>query len=240
MRMYVFAKRNFKEIIRDPLTLFFGICFPLILLLLLHAIQVNIPVSMFEINALAPGIAVFGQSFLALFSGMLIAKDRTSSFLHRLFISPMRRWEFIAGYTLPLLPMAIIQALICLLAGAAMGMNLKYLPAALIALLPSAILFISLGLLSGSLLNDKQVGGFCGALLTNLSAWFSGIWFDVSLGGDIFAGIANILPFSHAVKAAQSAVTGNYAAVPGQLSIVCVYALGLFLLAAGAFKRRSV
>ena len=35
MRLKAFALRVFKEIIRDPLTLIFGIGFPLVLLLLL-------------------------------------------------------------------------------------------------------------------------------------------------------------------------------------------------------------
>ena len=64
MRTMTFAKRCGKEILRDPLNLFFGLGFPLVVLLLLSAIQANIPVSMFEIQHLAPGIAVFGLAFL--------------------------------------------------------------------------------------------------------------------------------------------------------------------------------
>ena len=81
MKMLSFAKRNLKEIIRDPLTIIFGLGFPLILILLLSAIQANIPVPLFEIQHLAPGITVFGLSFMSLFSATLIAKDRSSSLL---------------------------------------------------------------------------------------------------------------------------------------------------------------
>lgn len=239
MRTHVFAERNLKEICRDPLTPFFGLAFPLILLLLLSAIQANIPVSMFEINALAPGIAVFGQSFLALFAGMLIAKDRASALTQRLFASPMQKWEFLSGYALPMIPIAILQALICLLAGWAIGMDIRHLPLTLIVLMPSAMVFISLGLLTGSIFNDKQVGGMCGALLTNLTAWLSGIWFDVSLVGGFFAKLADILPFSHAVKAAQGAIADDSASLGVHLSVVCVYAILLFLLAVWAFRRKN-
>jgi ABC-2 type transport system permease protein len=89
MRYIPFASRNIKEIARDPINLFFGLGFPLVLLFLLTAIQSNIPVDLFEIQNLAPGIAVFGLSFIALFSGTLISKYRSTSFLTRLFASPM-------------------------------------------------------------------------------------------------------------------------------------------------------
>ncbi len=54
MRMLTFAKRNTKELLRDPLNLVFLFGFPVVLLLLLSAIQANIPVEMFVIEHLAP------------------------------------------------------------------------------------------------------------------------------------------------------------------------------------------
>ena len=102
MRMLTFAGRNTKEILRDPLTLFFGLGFPLVLLLLLSAIQANIPVSMFEIQHLAPGITVFGLAFMTLFSATIISRDRSSSLLQRLYTTPLTPADFILGYTLPI------------------------------------------------------------------------------------------------------------------------------------------
>ena len=85
MKMLSFASRNSKEILRDRLNLAFGIGFPIVLLLLLSLIQSNIPVELFAIEKLSPGVAVFGLSFISLFSGMVIARDRTRSFMLRLF-----------------------------------------------------------------------------------------------------------------------------------------------------------
>ena len=104
MRMMTFAKRCTKEILRDPINLGFGLGFPLVLLLLLSAIQANIPVNLFEINTLTPGITVFGLSFMTLFSATLIAKDRESALLQRLYTTPLTGFDFIIGYMLPLLP----------------------------------------------------------------------------------------------------------------------------------------
>ena len=160
MRMMTFAKRCAKEILRDPLNLFFGLGFPLILLLLLSAIQANIPVDMFEIKKLTAGVTVFGLSFTTLFSATLIAKDRESAFLQRLYTTPLKAVDFILGYILPILPIALTQSLICYLVaiplGLDFGINTIY---AIIGNIPIAIFHISLGLLCGSLLGVKQVGG---------------------------------------------------------------------------------
>lgn len=223
--MIAFAKRCAKEILRDPLTVFFGIGFPLVLLLLLSAIQANVPVSLFEIEKLAPGIAVFGLSFITLFSATLVAKDRESSFLQRLYTAPLKPSDFILGYMLPLLPIALFQSIVCFSAAAVLGLPLTFnIFYALLLMIPIAFFYISLGLLCGSVLNAKQVGGICGALLTNLSAWLSGIWFDLELVGGFFKKIADFLPFIHAVEIEKTAIGGNFSGILNHLAIVSVYA----------------
>ena len=239
MRFLVFASRNRKELLRDPLNLAFGIGFPLVLLLLLSAIQANIPVSLFKIEKLAPGIAVFGLSFISLFSGTLIAKDRTTSFLMRLFASPLSASDFILGYALPLLPMAIMQGAICFIVSYFLGLSLNVnVLVALIVLVPTAVLFIAIGLLAGSIFNDKQVGAICGALLTNVSAWLSGTWFDLSLVGGAFKTIAYLLPFAHAVDATRAAIAGDYALIFPHLWWVIGYAVVVMIIAIVIFNRK--
>ncbi len=213
MRMLTFAKRNTKEILRDPLNLGFGLGFPLVLIFMLSAIQANIPVSLFEIQHLTPGVTVFGLSFMTLFSATLIAKDRGSSLLQRLYTTPLTPIDFILGYTLPIIPIAVAQSIACYIAAIILGLKITVnILWAVIFIIPVSILFIALGLLFGSILTDKQVGGICGALLTNLSAWLSGIWFDLELMGGAFKRIAYSLPFVHAVEMERELVSGN---IPG-------------------------
>jgi ABC-2 type transport system permease protein len=211
MRMMTFAKRCSKEILRDPINLGFGLGCPLVLLVLLSAMQANIPVSLFEIDTLTPGITVFGLSFMTLFSATLIAKDRESALLQRLYTTPLTGFDFIMGYMLPLLPIAIGQVLICYLFAIPLGLtvsaNIVY---AVIGIIPMAVFNISLGLLCGSVFGVKQVGGICGALLTNLSAWLSGVWFDLELVGGAFEKIANALPFMHAAELEKALFSGNF------------------------------
>ena len=239
MRFLVFASRNRKEILRDPLNLAFGISFPLVLLFLLSAIQANIPVNLFEIEKLAPGIAVFGLSFISLFSGTLIATDRSTSFLMRLFASPLSASDFILGYALPLLPMAILQSATCFIASFFLGLSLNVnVLLALIVLIPTAGLFIGIGLLAGSIFTDKQVGGICGALLTNLSAWLSGTWFDLNLVGGTFKTIAYALPFVHAVDATKAAIAGDYTSIFPHLWWVLGYAVVIMVIAVVIFRNK--
>ncbi len=239
MKTLAFALRNSKEILRDRLSLAFGIGFPVVLLLLLSAIQSNIPVKLFAIDRLAPGIAVFGLSFISLFSGMLIAKDRTSSFMLRLFTSPLTSSNFIFGYTLPLLPMAVVQVAMCFIVAFFLGLTVSInVLLTIIVLIPVAILFIAIGLLSGSLFNEKQVSGVCGALLTNLSAWLSGTWFDLDLVGGTFKTVADALPFVHAVNAGRAALSGNYSAIFPDLWWVIGYTVAVMAIAILVFTRK--
>ena len=236
MRMITFAKRCAKEILRDPINLAFGLGFPLVLLWLLSAIQANIPVELFEIHMLTPGIAVFGLSFMTLFSATLVAKDRESAFLQRLYTTPLTGFDFIMGYMLPLLPIAIGQSAICYLLAIPLGFrwdwNVIY---AIIGMIPIAIFYIALGLLCGSLLGVKQVGGICGALLTNLSAWLSGVWFDLNLVGGAFQKVASVLPFLHAAEWEKALCNGNFEVAATHILPIILYGVGIMIAAVVCF-----
>lgn len=239
MRLLTFANRNTKEILRDPLTLFFGLGFPLALMLLLSVIQANIPVKLFEIQHLTPGITVFGLAFMTLFSATIIAKDRGSSLLQRLYTTPLTPLDFILGYTLPMIPLSVAQCVICYIAAIVLGLditiNILY---AVVCIISVSILYIALGLLCGSILTDKQVGGICGALLTNFSAWLSGVWFDLDLVGGAFKNIAYALPFVHAVDMERAILAGDFLGIFPHLWWVLGYAAVLLVLAVLMFLRQ--
>ena len=239
MRMLAFAKRNAKESARDPLNLAFGLGFPLVLIFLLSAIQANIPVALFEIQRLAPGITIFGLSFMSLFSATIISKDRSSSLLQRLYTTPLTPVDFILGYSLPMIPFALAQSMICYLAAIVLGLQVTVnILTAIVFIVPVSVFYIALGLLCGSVLTDKQVGGICGALLTNLSAWMSGVWFDLELVGGVFRKIAYALPFVHAVELERAVIRGSYADIFPHLWWVLGYATVALLAAVLFFLRQ--
>jgi ABC-2 type transport system permease protein len=176
---------------------------------------------------------------MTLFSATIIAKDRNSSLLQRLYTTPLTPTDFILGYTLPIIPISVAQCIICYIAGVVLGLkitvNILY---AVIFIIPVSILYIALGLLCGSLLNDKQVGGICGALLTNLSAWLSGVWFDLDLVGGAFKKISYALPFVHAVDMQRAVLAGNFSGIFPHLWWVLGYAAALLILAVIFFLRQ--
>ena len=224
MKMMCFAKRCTKEIVRDPLNIAFGLGFEVVLLLLLSIIQSNIPVSLFEIDKLAPGIAVFGLSFNTLFSATLISKDRGSAFLSRLFTTPMSAADYIIGYCLPIIPL-----------GLNVTVNIVF---SLLMMIPVSVVFIAFGLLCGSIFTEKQVGGICGALFTNVCAWLSGIWFDLNLVGGAFKKIAYMLPFVHAVDMQKAIIAGDFGAIFPHIYWVLGYAILILIIAVLVFTKK--
>jgi len=239
MKMWTFARRCAKEILRDPMNLAFGLGFPVVLLLLLSAIQANVPVDLFRITELAPGISVFGLAFMSLFSATLIARDRESALLQRLYTTPLQPADFILGYLLPMVPMALAQTAVCYLVAIPLGLSAAaQIPLDILVYLPVSVFNIALGLLCGSILNVKQVGGICGALLTNLSAWLSGVWFDLDLVGGVFRDVAEVLPFVHAVELARCAIRGDHSNLTEHLGIVVLYAVLASVGAVALFLRQ--
>lgn len=243
MRTRIFAIRNAKEILRDPINLFFGLAFPLVLLSLFSIINSAIPPEannpMFEPEQMAPGVAMFGTVFMALFSGMLLSKDRTTSFLMRLFTSPMRSVDFILGYTLPMVVFAAAQSVLTFFVASFLGLPFTANTLlAVVVIMPITILFVGIGLLCGSLMNDKAVGAICGALLTNFAGWLSGVWIPIDLIGGAFKTASQVMPFYHAAETARMAIKGNYSGIFQHLAIVLAYTLVIYVFAVVVFNHK--
>jgi ABC-2 type transporter len=176
---------------------------------------------------------------MALFAGMLLSKDRTSSFLMRLFTSPMTAADFILGYTLPMLVMTIVQAAITLLAAGAFGLDIHInILFAISMTAVTSLFFVGTGLLFGSLLNEKAVGGVCGALLTNIAGWLSGVFIPIDLIGGAFKTITHILPFYHSTEAIKISLGGNFSRMLPHLIVVIGYTIVIFTLAIITFNRK--
>lgn len=243
MKIIVFAKRNLKEILREPQNLIFGLGFPLVLMFLLSIINNSIPVeannTMFEINNLAPGLAMFGTAFMALFTGMIVAKDRSSSFLMRLFTSPMIPKDFLLGYTLPLILMTFVQSSITLSIAMLLGIRFSFgVILAIIVTVITSSFFIGLGLLCGTLFSDKTVGGLCGALLTNLAGWLSGVFIPLNLIGGTFKTVCEVLPFYQSVEAIKSALSEDYTMMAVHLGITLLYSFLVFFIGIWVFRKK--
>lgn len=218
-RAAAFSRRNGKEILRDPLSYAFCLGFPLVMLVVMTLIDRSIPseagMTLFRIDRLSGGIAVFGQTFFMLFLALTVSKDRGSSFLVRLYATPMTAGDFTAGYLVPVLILALAQGIVVCAASLVVSLaggvklDLMGLAAMLGSLLPSAVLFAALGLLFGTLFSEKAGPGLCSVVIS-LGSFFGGIWFDAESAGGVLLRICRSLPFYYCVSAARSAAVLDF------------------------------
>ncbi|MBO5526047.1 MAG: ABC transporter permease [Clostridia bacterium] len=247
MKFYTFFRRNLKEIVRDPLSLIFCIGFPAILLIVFRIIfssmgeKVYEATPQFRIDQLVPNMCLFGFTFLSLFVGMLLAKDRTTSFLARLRSTSLRPADFMLGYAVPMLPIALFQEIILLFIGLLFGLNLTAnVFFMLLALLPCSVLFIACGVLIGLVLSDKSVGGVA-SILVNVAVFLSGMFFPVSAMSGGFVTFMKVLPYIHISQIAKTVLTGSGViefSVWGSVGILAIYTLALTALSVVVFAKK--
>ena len=238
MRFLPLGGRNFKEVVRDPISVLLGLAMPLFFLVLFTLLGKRVPVPMFQIANFAPGMIIFGFFFLTMFSALLLAQDKTSSFLMRLFASPLTATDFILSYTVPLLPLALVQAASCLTVAVVLGLPASpNLALVVLVLVPQALVAVFAGLLFGALFTEKQVQGV-GNVYIILGSLLSGAWMDPNVIGGLWKDLAYALPFAHSIDAAHAALAGDVSAILPHLLWPIGYAVVLFVAAAFAFKRR--
>lgn|SRR5574344_93181 len=236
MRTINFAKRNIKELLRDPVNLVFCLGLPLFLLVIFQ--QFKIPSVIYSLTYFTPGIVIFSFSFLTLFTAQLVSRDRSTSLLSRLFASPMKAIEYILGYTISLFPIALLQILIFFFTAYLMGLDftINTLYTMLVSL-PMSILFIELGILMGVISSDKTSPAL-GSLVVQLVAFTSGMWFSVDMVGKVFGVICNILPFSHSLNITQVLLMNNGKSIINDIIIVALYTLFTFIISIILFKNK--
>lgn len=239
MRTLNFAKRNFKEIIRDPLSIIFSVLLPLFLLFIFK--QINIPNESYELHNFTPGIVVFGFSFITLFTAMLVSKDRTSSLLIRLGISPMKPIEYILGYMLSIIPLILIQNVLFFILAIALGLSfsINIIWAILISIVV-AILFIAIGIILGSLFSEKASSGIS-SIVVQLVCFTSGIYFPRELLGDVFSRICEYLPFESCVTIIKGVMNANLESITIRNIIVfSIYTILALIISILIFKEKMI
>ena len=237
MRMLNFAKRNFKELIRDPLSLVFEIILPIFLLFIFQ--QINIPGDPYKLENFTPGIIIFGFSFITLFTATLVSKDRSSSLLIRLGTSPMKSSDYILGYIISLIPIIVIQDIlffvVAILLGMSFSINMIY---TIFISLVVSVLFISLGILIGSLVSEKATGGI-GSVVVQLVCFTSGMYFSNDLIGDSFEKVCELLPFESCLNIIKGVLNNDLDSILTRNIIVfLIYAIGILFVAIIAFKKK--
>ncbi len=238
MKSIYFAQRNLKEILRDPLSLVLGVLLPVFFIFLFSTIAKNVPIDVFKPVNIVPGITIFGLTFTTMFLGLLIARDKSSSFLTRLFISPLKPRDFIIGYSIPLLPFSLIIGIVCLIIGIVVGvptsMTLVY---TLVSFIPYILFSVFIGIFLGVVCNETQVMAI-GNIYIIASALLGGAWMDLNILGENIKNVTEVLPFSHAIEASRIVLAGGQDNIWIHLLVVGIYAVLFFFLAVYFFSRK--
>lgn len=241
MRSLTFTKRNFLELIRDPLSTIFFVVFPGVLFVVLSLImnslgeEVLATVPQFEITHLTMSMIVFSFSFITIFVGNIIANDRNTYFLMRLKTTPMQAKDFIVGYTFAVFPISLMQEIIIILIGLCLGLNLTWevLLGALI-LLPSSLLFIGFGIIFGILVNIKAVGGLS-SIIPTATSLLGGMFFPLENMQGTFKNICYFFPFANAIKVGNMIANKNFDFLNPLINYL-LYTIALYLIAIIIFE----
>ena len=243
MRFAELAVRNFKEMWRDPISMGLEIGIPAGFLVIFWALGRSMrDESFFTATLLVPGIAVFGFTFLVMFSAVVLAHDRESALLSRLLTAPLKPRDFILSYSLPYIPVVILQIALCFGIGALLGLEiLGHAGLAFLVLLVMGIGCVELGMILGLLFTANQVSGVGSAIIT-LVALLGGIWIDLRTIGGVFYSIGNALPFAHAINGARAVMAygAGFSGIATDFYWVLGYTLVFFALGTFLFRRRMV
>lgn len=237
-RIINFSNRNIKEILRDPLSIIFASILPLFLLFIFN--QFNIPNDAYKLENFTPGIILFSFSFITMFTASLISKDRTTSLLIRLGISPMKQYEYILGYILSLIPLIILQDILTVIVALILG--LKYSSGITLMILISlviSILFISLGILIGSIASDKSSTGIS-SIIVQFVCFTSGMYFDINMVGKTFKIICNILPFNSSLNILKNFMNNTISLITvHDIIIFSIYTIIIIILSCILFNKKT-
>ena len=238
MRILTFANRNFKEIIRDTLSIIFAIILPLFLLYIFK--QFKIPNEVYNIENFTPGIIIFSLSFITMFTSLLVAKDRSTSLTTRLGVSPMKSIDYILGYSISVLPIVLIQNILFFITAILLGLNFSInIIYTILVSIPISLLFISLGILIGTITTEKSSSGVS-SIVVQLVAFTSGMYFSTDMVGNTFSTICKILPFQSTLNITKGILNNNNTNILSNIIIVLIYTISVIILAIILFKKKMI
>lgn len=190
-------------------------------------------------NILGPGMTVFGLMILIPTAAASIARDKELEVMPRLLTTPLRPWQFIAGYSLPYIPMLIIQ--IALYLGIAYALGLRILGNFGLVLMVLFVLGLSclgIGMIVGSFIK-RPVQAQVSWIIIVPMAMLSGAWFSTEGMHSVMRGIAKAFPPTYAISAAQDVISRGlgFGAIATDFYILLGFAIGLFAIGAILFRR---
>ena len=246
---YLLARRSVVRTVRQPANVVFPLFFPLLLLAVnsggLRAATnlPGFPTDSFVAFALAIPF-IQGALFATMNAGTDLARDVQTGFLNRLSLTPMRGIVVLLGQLGGVVTMGVVQAVIYLAVGLAVGVRLASGPAGVLVLMAFAVL-VSLGF--GALGAFAALRTDSGEAVQSLFPVFFVFLFISSMNLprdliaiDWFRIAATANPVSYLIECVRSLIIGGWDAQALALGfgIGAVIAVGALVLASWALRVR--
>ncbi len=241
MKSYLkLGQANGKLLLREPMTLFFTIAFPILFLMFMGTVFASAAgggqgEAADAAARYAYGISQYVPALMGLLLGTLAlntipvatANDRERGILRRFKATPMPSWLWIAAQISAYFVIGLISAILLIVAGrAAFGIQLPGNWGLVFAgFTLSAISFMAFGYLVASLTPNARAASICGQLLYMPMMFVSGAVMPLSILPDGIRAVSQWLPMTHIVILMQSLWFGRGWPLPS----VCVL-LGILVI----------
>jgi ABC-2 type transport system permease protein len=242
-----FTIRHLRELARQPWWIAISLAQPLVYLLLFSAAFRSVAdIPGFEsgsyVDFFAPGVVVVTALFSGGWAGMGIINDLDRGILDRFLVSPVSRGALIAGRLVQQTIVTVIQSLIVVGLGIAIGASFPGGPGGVALLIVAAVLLgtafgaLSIGL-ALLLRREESVIGAVQMLLLPLT-FLSTVWMQRELLPGWIADIARFNPLDWATTAGREAVSADVAwgSVLSRGGYLLVFTLACAWLATRAFR----
>ena len=175
-----------------------------------------------------------------MFTSSLVANDRSTSLSTRLGVSPMKSIDYILGYSISVLPIVLIQNILFFMTAMLLGLNFSInIIYTILVSMPISLLFISLGILIGTITTEKSSSGVS-SIVVQLVAFTSGMYFSTAVVGNTFSTICKILPFQSTLNITKSVLNNSYNNILTSTLIVVIYTIITIVLEIFLFKKKMI
>jgi ABC-2 type transport system permease protein len=223
-------KTEAKLLLREPILLFWGVAFPLVLLTVMGLAGRKPDPDLGGLTLVQTYVPVLiGFTFTILGISALptaLATYRERGVLKRLATTPARpSWLLGAQLTIDAAIAAANAILILALARVAFGVPLPRLAVGFVlAVVLAAAALLAIGLLIAALAPRARVAAACGTMLFFPLMFFAGLWAPRATMGHTLRAIGDYTPLGAAVQALQDASAGAWPHA-GQLAVMAAYAV---------------
>lgn len=205
-----------------------------------NANPIHIETEISYVDFMGPGIIVFGLLILIPTSARTMVRDKEKGFLARLLTTPTRPVEFISGYLLCLVVIAIAQIIIFMVGAWSLGMDIVgSMWLAFLVFFFTGLCSIGIGMVVASLTrSENQAEPLCWLFAMPL-AMLSGCWFSIELLPSYLRAVASAFPYAHTIAAARAVLIRGVGleAINTDMLFLVGWAVVVFLIGVILFRR---